>query len=199
MRKGYLEVFQQGRSASDRAQLRGLHQRRAGRINACRSDRDQRPEPQFPRPQRPRANVSGVAADRRRQRSGGLHRRVRAQRERESWWELRATKSVKGSRKAYPMLCKTSSDQTKERNRYRSLKQKGGGRWLSQVRSQRRRGNYGVNASAPIARSVPTNTASRPKCHMPKWKDIQGKTAEGLAASQVVSRKLAKLELEFFR
>ena len=66
----------EGRRARDRAQLRSLHQRRAGSFHASRPGRDQRAEPQFPRPQRPRTDVSGLAAHSRGQRGCGLHRGI---------------------------------------------------------------------------------------------------------------------------
>ena len=71
----------QGGSAGDRAQLRRVHQRRAGSFDASRSGGDQRAEPQFPRTQRAGADVSGVAANGRGERGGGIHRGVRTERE----------------------------------------------------------------------------------------------------------------------
>ncbi len=49
LRKGYLDIFQKSGAQRDRAQLRRLHQRRAGSFHASRSGRDQRAEPQLSR------------------------------------------------------------------------------------------------------------------------------------------------------
>ena len=68
--------FRKGRRAPHRAQLRSLHQRRPRRLHSPRSNRHQRAEPQFPRPQRSGTNVSGLAAHGRRERRGGVHRRI---------------------------------------------------------------------------------------------------------------------------
>ncbi len=61
-----------------RAQLRGVHQCRAGSEHASRPGGDQRAEPQLPGPQWSRADVPGLAADGGRERGGGIHLRVRA-------------------------------------------------------------------------------------------------------------------------
>jgi 3-isopropylmalate/(R)-2-methylmalate dehydratase large subunit len=79
LRKGYLEIFHEAGSACNRAQLRSLHQRRAGSHNPAGASRDQRPEPQFPRTQRAGADVPGESADRGSERRGRLHRGIRAQ------------------------------------------------------------------------------------------------------------------------
>ncbi len=73
--------FSEVRSAGDRAQLRSLHQRWTGSFHASRPGRDQRAEPQFPRPQRPGADVPGLACHSGRQRGRRLHRGIRTQRE----------------------------------------------------------------------------------------------------------------------
>ena len=67
--------------AGDRAELWSVHQRWAGSFHASRPGGDQRAEPQFPWPQRSGPDVSGFAADRRSERGGWVHRRIRAERE----------------------------------------------------------------------------------------------------------------------
>ena len=79
IRKGYLDDFPESGRARDRAQLRRLHQRRAGSFHASRPGGDQRAEPQLPRPQRPRTDVSGQPAHRGGQRRRRIHRGVRTQ------------------------------------------------------------------------------------------------------------------------
>ena len=79
IRKGYLDIFQRCGRAHDRAELRSLHQCRSGRYDAAGPGCDQRAEPQFPRTQRPWADVSGESADRRGECDCRLHRGVRAE------------------------------------------------------------------------------------------------------------------------
>ena len=71
--------FSEGGRARDRAQLRRLHQRRAGSDHASRAGGDQRAEPEFPRPQRARADVSGQSAHGGCERRRGIHRGVRTE------------------------------------------------------------------------------------------------------------------------
>ena len=71
--------FPEGGRARDRAELRRVHQRRAGRDHASRAGGDQRAEPQLPRPQRSRTDVSRQPADGGGQRRRRIHRGVRAQ------------------------------------------------------------------------------------------------------------------------
>ena len=69
--------FPAGGRDRDRAQLRRVHQCRAGGFDASRPGGDQRAEPQLPRAQRAGADVSGESADGGGQRGRGLHRGVR--------------------------------------------------------------------------------------------------------------------------
>ena len=78
---GYLEIFQKSGAQGDRAELRGVHQCRTGSVDASRSGRDQRAEPEFSRPQRARTNVSGFATHRGCERCCRIYRGVRAERE----------------------------------------------------------------------------------------------------------------------
>ena len=57
--QGLSRNFPEGRRARDRAELRRLHQCRAGSDHAPGSGRDQCAEPQFPGPQRARTDVFG--------------------------------------------------------------------------------------------------------------------------------------------
>ena len=58
--QGISRYLSEGRRAGDRAQLRRLHQRRAGSVHACRPSRDQCAEPEFPRTQRSWTDVLGL-------------------------------------------------------------------------------------------------------------------------------------------
>ena len=76
--QGLSRHLPEGRCAGHRAQLRRLHQRRAGRFDPCRPGRHQRAKPQLSRTQRSRADVPGESVDGGGQRRRRLHRRVRA-------------------------------------------------------------------------------------------------------------------------
>ena len=80
IRQGLSRDFSEGRGDRDRAELRSLHQRRAGRLNAARPDCDQRAKPKFPRPQRPGPDVSGFSAHCRCERGGRIYRGIPAER-----------------------------------------------------------------------------------------------------------------------
>ena len=74
--QGLSGCVSEGWRTRDRAQLRSLHQCRAGSFHASRSGGDQRAEPQLPWPQRSRTDVSGFAANGRGKRGGGVHRGI---------------------------------------------------------------------------------------------------------------------------